>query len=252
MSVVTVPNSSSLGKQARFPVFVFLTSSIGRKWIVALTGLALLGFVIGHLLGNLQFFLPNKEIFNNYAAKLQALGPLLWIIRLGLLAVFVTHILTTISLVVENRKARPKKYEVFTPKKSTRASRTMALSGLTVLSFVIYHILHFTVIAFHPIYKTLVDPSGHHDIYSRMVLGFNQPIIAGFYILSVTLLAIHLKHGISSTVQTLGIKSARVAGLVDNGGKILSLAIAVGFISIPLSVILHLQGLPAWSTLTLK
>jgi succinate dehydrogenase / fumarate reductase, cytochrome b subunit len=246
MSVATVPSTTSLGKQAKHPLSAFFTSSVGRKWVVALSGLALLGFVIGHLLGNLQFFLPNQTQINLYAVKLHELGPLLWIIRLGLLAVFVIHIVTTISLVLENKKARPQKYAVLTPQRSSRASRTMALSGLTVLSFVIYHLLHFTIIAFNPEYKTLVDPAGHQDVYSRMVLGFSNPLIAGFYILSVSLLAFHLKHGISSTVQTLGIKSTRIAGLVDNGGKFLAVAIGLGFISLPLSVLLHLRNLPTW------
>ncbi len=249
MSAASVPSTSSLGKSAKAPLLGFLTSSIGRKWIVALTGLGLLGFVVGHLLGNLQFFLPDKEVYNKYAAGLQALGPLLWIVRIGLLFIFVVHIITTISLVIENRKARPKKYAVVKPQRSTLASRTMALSGLTVLSFVIYHIMHFTLIAFHPVYKTLVDPAGHHDIYSRMILGFSNPYISGFYILGVALLSMHLKHGISSSVQTLGIKTRPIAGLVDNVGKFLSIAIAVGFISIPVSVLAHWQTLPSWSPL---
>ncbi len=246
MSAASVPSTSSLGKEGRAPVLSFLTSSIGRKWIVALTGLALLGFVIGHLLGNLQFFFPDQAQINVYAKKLEDLGPLLWIVRLGLLAVFVTHIVTTISLVLENRKARPDKYAVKTPQRSTLASRTMALSGLTVLSFVIYHILHFTIIAFNPEYKGLVDLAGHKDVYSRMVLGFSHPLVAGFYILSVSLLAFHLKHGISSTVQTLGIRNSRVANLVDQGGRVLAIAIGAGFVSLPLSVLLHLRELPSW------
>ncbi len=246
---MSVPSTSSLGPFAKSPLLSFTTSSIGRKWIVALTGLGLLGFVIGHLLGNLQFFLPDKEIFNNYASKLQSLGPLLWITRLGLLFIFVVHIITTISLVIENRKARPKKYAKVTPQKSTVASRWMALSGITVLCFVVYHILHFTLIVFHPVYKTLVDPAGHHDVYSRMILGFRNPNISAFYIVGVALLGMHLKHGISSSIQTLGIKSRPVISLVDNGGKLLAIAIAVGFISIPVSVLLHWQGLPVWSPL---
>src|SRR4028118_2274714 len=110
MSAASVPSTSSLGKQAKSPLLGFFTSSIGRKWIVALTGLGLLGFVIGHLLGNLQFFLPDNPIFNTYAYQLQSLGPLLWIMRIGLLVILVLHIVTTISLVIDNRKARPEKY----------------------------------------------------------------------------------------------------------------------------------------------
>lgn len=245
-SVASVPTTSNPGRYAKNPVISFLLSSIGRKWIVALTGLALVGFVVGHLAGNLQFFFPNNEQINIYGAKLYALGPLLWVIRLGLLAVFVTHIATTVSLIIENKKARPSKYATTKPQKSTLASRTMALSGLTVLSFVIYHILHFTSMSFHPEYKALFDPAGRPDVYSRMVLGFGNPLISGFYILSVSLLALHLKHGVSSTIQTLGIKSKKVAGLVENSGRILALVVAVGFISLPASVLLKVQTLPPW------
>ncbi len=247
-SVVSVPTTSNPGRYAKHPVISFLLSSIGRKWIVALTGLALVGFVVGHLAGNLQFFFPNNDQINIYAVKLHQLGPLLWVVRLGLLAVFVAHIATTISLVIENKKARPSKYATSRPQKSTIASRTMALSGLTVLSFVIYHILHFTVQSFHPEYKVLFDPEGRPDVYTRMVLGFSHPLIAGFYILSVSLLALHLKHGVSSTIQTLGIKSKQIAGLVENGGRILAIAVGIGFISLPASVLLKIQKMPAWHT----
>jgi succinate dehydrogenase / fumarate reductase cytochrome b subunit len=216
---------------------------------VALTGLALLGFVIGHLLGNLQFFLPDKQTFNTYAYQLQSLGPLLWIMRIGLLVILVLHIVTTISLVIDNRKARPEKYAKFTPKKSSTASRTMALSGLTVLCFIVYHVLHFTVVAFHPIYNELRDPAGHLDVYSRMILGFSNPLISAFYIISILLLTMHLNHGISSSIQTLGIKSRPIINLVDKGGRVLSIAIAVGFISMPVAVLMKWQQLPPWSPL---
>ena len=249
MPVASVPSTSSLGKTGQSPLLGFLTSSIGRKWIVALTGVGLLGFVIAHMVGNLQFFLPDKAVYNIYAANLQALGPLLWVARIGLLVMFVVHIVTTIALVIENRKARPQKYAQFQPQKSTTASRTMALSGLTVLAFVIYHVMHFTLMSFHPIYKTLVDAAGRPDVYSRMVLGFSNYYISGFYILAVLLLAMHLKHGIASSVQTLGIKSRPVAKFVDTSSKVIAAVIAVGFISIPLSVIFKLQHLPPWSPL---
>jgi succinate dehydrogenase / fumarate reductase cytochrome b subunit len=108
----------------------YLTSSIGRKTAVALTGLALMLFVVGHMVGNLQVFL-GADWINAYAHKLQAMGPLLWVIRLGLLAIVGTHILATLALVLENRKARPARYAVAAHRASTAASRTMAISGLS-------------------------------------------------------------------------------------------------------------------------
>lgn len=230
------------------PVGSFLTSSIGKKWIVALTGLGLLAFVVGHMLGNLQFFLPNKQQINDYGVHLRELGPLLWIIRFGLLAIFVLHIVTTVQLVIANKRARPEKYAVTKPTASTLASRTMIFSGLLVLAFVIYHLLHFTFLATHPSYRNLHDPSGHHDVYSMMVLGFQQPMISVFYIISVTLLALHLNHGIASTLQTLGLNTHRLHPFWKNLGRGISVIIGVGYLTIPLSVLAGIQKLPPWFT----
>src|SRR5476649_2309840 len=111
----------------------FYRSSIGRKWVVALTGLVLVGFVVGHLIGNLQIFLP-ADYINTYAHKLHALGPLLWIVRLGLLVAFALHVINTIALVKENRAARPARYAVERTKAATTASLTMIISGLILLA----------------------------------------------------------------------------------------------------------------------
>lgn len=230
------------------PLGSFLTSSIGKKWIVALTGLGLLAFVVGHLLGNLQFFSSNKQQINDYGVHLRELGPFLWVIRIGLLAIFVLHITTTVQLVIANNQARPEKYAVRKPKASTLASRTMILSGLLVLSFVVYHLAHFTFLATNPEYRGLDDPSGHHDVYSMMVLGFQQPVISLFYIISVTLLALHLNHGIASTLQTLGLNTHRLHPFWKNLGRGISVIIGVGYVTIPLSVLAGIQKLPPWFT----
>src|SRR5450432_2608237 len=124
-------------------LLAFYRSSIGRKWVVALTGLVLVGFVVGHLIGNLQIFLP-PDYINTYAHKLQALGPLLWIVRLGLLLAFALHVINTIALVKENLAARPARYAVKRTKRATIASKTMMISGLILLTFIIFHIAHFT------------------------------------------------------------------------------------------------------------
>src|SRR5437773_2091739 len=126
------------------PLRQFYASSIGKKWIVALSGLVLIAYVIGHLIGNLQIFLPDKSQINNYGKFLHSLGPGLWAIRIFLLFCFVLHIATTILLVIENRRARPDRYFSTRRVQASISGRTMAISGLIVLCFVVYHVLHFT------------------------------------------------------------------------------------------------------------
>ena len=153
--------------------------------IVAITGIILILFVIGHLLGNLQIFL-GPDWINGYSQHLRDLGPLLWVIRLFLLATVVTHIYVTIHLAIENRRARPKDYIEREYVKATFASRHMVMSGLIVLAFVVYHIAHFTVRVTDPRFVLLkVDPLGHYDVYSMMVYGFQNYYVSGFYAASV-------------------------------------------------------------------
>ena len=212
-------------------------SSIGKKIIVAVTGIMLIGFLVGHLLGNLQVFLAPDWI-NSYGHHLQTF-PLLWPIRIGLLAVFATHIFTTILLVKENRDARPSQYAMKPKKYSTVAARTMALSGLTVLAFVIFHLLHFTTKSIHPEYRNLMyNLHGEMvpDVHSMMIQGFSYKGIAFFYILCMGLLCLHLSHGFSSLWQTFGLNSQKLVAFWKFFGYAFSAAIFLGFASIPISV----------------
>ena len=195
-------------------LLAFYQSSIGKKWVVALTGLALVGFVIGHLIGNLQIFLP-ADYINTYAHKLQGLGPLLWIIRLGLLAMFVLHVVNTISLVRENRAARPSRYAVERTKRATTASLTMIISGLILLAFILFHLAHFTlgIVPIKDIHA--IDSSGRHDVQRMMVSSFQNPWVSGFYLISMALLCLHLTHGFQSVFQTLGLRTRRLAPLLS-------------------------------------
>lgn len=203
--------------------------------IVAVTGLLLLGFVLGHLAGNLTLF-GGPEMLNHYGRKLQSLGPFLWVIRLGLLAVTVLHIVTSIQLTMENRRARPVSYAVTTSVRTTLPAKTMVLSGLLVLCFIVYHLLHFTFRVTHPGISNLHDAEGLHDIYSMVVLSFQQPMISGFYILSILFLCAHLSHGISSAPQSLGIKNPQTERLIHLGGHLLAGFLFLGYISIPVAV----------------
>jgi len=219
------------------PLLRFLSSSIGRKWIVALTGLGLFGFVVGHLVGNLQIFLGSPEPINRYGAFLQGLGELLWAIRFGLLAMLVLHVVFTIKLRGENRAARPARYAVTQRRAATLAGRWMLFSGLMVLCFIIFHLLHFTTHNVDPSYAALHDAHGRHDVYTMMIRGFSNPWASGFYIVAVGLLAMHLNHGIQSLSITLGLSTAKVRDLWQKGGQAFSWLLFIGYASIPVAVL---------------
>ena len=214
----------------------FARSSIGRKWIVALTGLAMVGFLVGHLVGNLQVFLPPEHI-NQYAAFLKSIDELLWVARIGLLVSVVLHVVFTLQLAIENRAARPQKYAKRNSVQARISTRTMALSGSYIFCFIVVHLLHFTAQTIHPQYRQWTDDAGRSDVYRMMIVGFSDPLMSGFYIVGMLLLCAHLSHGIGSIPQSLGFRTKRAATLLTNGGRVLSLALALGFISIPSAVL---------------
>lgn len=217
----------------------FYQSSIGKKWIVALTGLVLVGYVLGHLVGNLQIYMEPAQI-NWYAERLHSMGPLLWVIRAFLLACFGLHILTTIKLAVENRLARPDRYAVNASVQATTASKTMVLSGLLVLSFVVFHLMHFTVRNTDPRFKAIEHGGlmhGEYDVHTMVILGFQHPAVSAFYIIAMLLLCMHLSHGFSSVLQTLSLNSRKLTDNLVLGGKLLSIAIFFGYVSIPVAVL---------------
>lgn len=193
------------------------TSSIGKKFLMAATGLVLLGFVTGHLIGNLQIFLPPQAI-NLYAHRLESLGLILWLIRLFLLVCVGIHIWLAIKLTLENRAARPAAYGRDHVNRASLASRIMAQTGIVVLAFLLFHLAHYTVRVGHPEWSEhsfqLADGTLVRDCHAMMIQGFSSPLVSGFYILAVGVLAWHLSHGIVSLVQTLGLKNEKwVTGL---------------------------------------
>ncbi|MFV1993996.1 MAG: succinate dehydrogenase cytochrome b subunit [Verrucomicrobiales bacterium] len=212
-------------------------SSVGRKWIVALSGILLLLFLAGHLAGNL-FIYAGPEALNAYAKKLQSLGPLLWVIRVGLLAIAAVHVVTTIALTLENRAARGGVgYARNESVKATFSSRIMIWSGLVILAFIIYHVLHFTLGVIEPEFLDYHDGDGNHDVYRMVVTGFSSWTVSGFYILAMGLLCSHLSHGFSSIFQTLGLRTDRNWPLIVKLGQAYAAVIFVGNISIPISVL---------------
>src|SRR5438132_379133 len=215
-------------------------SSVGRKMIVAVTGVILILFVIGHLLGNLQIFL-GPEWINAYSQHLRDLGPLLWLIRAFLLTTVILHIYFTILLAIENRRARPEPYIDRRYVKATFASRHMVMSGLIVLAFIIYHLAHFTVRVTDRRFGLLkADPLGHYDMYSMMVYGFQNYYVSGFYVLGLFLLALHLSHGSSSFFQSLGLNDKKLTPRLALTGRILAWLLFVGYTSIPVAILLGL------------
>src|SRR5438094_8843401 len=206
--------------------------------IVALTGVILMLFVIGHLLGNLQIFLGPRWV-NDYAQHLRDLGPLLWLVRITLLIAVFLHIYFTVSLALENRRARPQRYQERDYIKASYASRHMVVSGVVVLAFVIFHVLHFTARKFNPRFPLLKnDPLNHYDVYSMMVYGFQNAYVSIFYIVGLLLLTLHLTHGSSSFFQSLGLNNQRVTPRLAIGGRILAWLLFIGYTSIPIAVLL--------------
>lgn len=194
------------------PLVSLFHSSIGKKLLMAATGLVLFGFVTGHLVGNLQIFLPPEKI-NHYGHLLESLGAGLWAIRLFLLVCLVVHVGIAIQLTLENRAARPQAYGVEHTNRATLASRIMARTGLVVFAFLLFHLAHFTVRIGHPGWSEhtyrLLDGTMVRDVHTMVVQGFGHGLVSAFYLLAVGLLSYHLAHGLVSLCQTLGLKNAR-------------------------------------------
>lgn len=231
-------------------------SSIGRKFLMAVSGVILVGFVIGHLVGNLQIF-SHPDKINGYAHFLQSLGGALWAARIALLVAVGVHIWAAVVLTIENRRARG--HEPYGVKKwirATVASRYMRLTGLVVLAFLIYHLAHFTfggpmkesfkgtlpeyrmTSDYHVLgFPTVMANQPVHDVYSMVFLGFRHPLVSLFYIIAIGLLSMHLLHGIDSMFQTLGWRNGSWAGALRGLTVIFCLLYFVGNLAIPGSIL---------------
>jgi len=216
-------------------------SSLGKKYIMAITGFVLCGFVVGHLLGNLQIFL-GREMLNRYGHFLQSTPELIWPVRFVLVALAVLHITAAVALSSENRAARPVGYAQYEVVAASYASRTMLMSGLIVFVFIIYHLLHFTIqipgINFTgQDFSRLLDAEKRHDIYQMMVLGFKQPLVSLFYVIGIGLLCLHLSHGVSSMFQSMGWKNKTYGRFLDKVAITAAALIFAGYVSIPAAVL---------------
>jgi len=203
---------------------------------MAVTGLILFGFVVGHLLGNLQIF-AGPDAINGYARKLRHLGPGLWLIRAFLLLSVGAHIWTSISLARENAAARPIRYRRFRPAETTLAARAMMGSGVLALAYLLYHLLHFTVRVTDPELAHLPDPLGGHDVYTMMVRGFQHRFVSLAYLIGVGMVCAHLSHGAASAFQTLGLSNERTLAGLEVASRLIAWLIFIGYASIPLAVL---------------
>lgn len=213
-------------------------SSIGKKQIVATTGLMLILFLVGHLAGNLFFYL-GPEAFNAYAEKLAHMRPGLYLVEFGLFVIFLIHILLTASIVIENRTARKTQYASSKTKvPRSLSTKIMPFTGSILLIFVIIHLFDFTFANKSGPLSVLAD--GHdYGLYGVVYNTFRNPVHSAFYIVAMMCLGFHLFHGIQSFVQTFGFYHPRYTPMLKTMGHIAALAVAFGFSSIPVYVLLQ-------------
>jgi succinate dehydrogenase / fumarate reductase cytochrome b subunit len=212
----------------------FLGSSIGKKIVMAVTGIILVGFAVGHMAGNLQLYLPahgGEHPLDAYGRFLREMlhGAGIWVARGTLLAAALLHVWAAFTLTKINQAARPVGYLETKPQASTLASRTMRVSGVVVMGFIVFHLLHLTL--------GRIGPFEHAKVFQNVVQGFEVPWISGFYIVAMLCLFGHLRHGVWSLLQTLGLSHPSYNGLRDRIALgVAGLVVAVN-ISFPLAVL---------------
>ena len=212
-----------------------LTSSVGRKVLMAVSGFFLLGFVIVHLAGNSTIFAGSGWI-NAYAQHLHDLGPFVWVFRAFMLLTISVHILFGVILTLENWGANPGKYAVSKKLKVTYASKTMIWTGLLLLAFIVGHLLQFTV-RITPDIVLAADEVGRFDVYTMLVSSFQITVVAAIYIVAMVVLFLHTSHGIQSFLQSLGLSNDKLQPRYTLAGKLISTLFLVGFGAIPVLIL---------------
>ena len=214
-------------------------TTIGKKAIMAVSGIILFGFVIGHMLGNLQVYLGQKP-FNEYAAFLHATPTLLWGTRVTLLLAVTAHIVSAVQLARLNMGARPRRYQVQKARATTYAARTMVWSGPILLAYIFYHLAHLTLGYSNGLGYDhyALDPNGLRDAYGAVVASFKVPWCVGIYVVAQVMLGMHLYHGAWSMFQSLGLNHRRYNETLRSAASAIALATVAGFIAVPVGVFL--------------
>lgn len=228
MSAIAVPTGPSR-------LLPFYSSVIGKKVVMAVTGFILCGFVLGHMIGNLQVY-QGSEKLNHYAQLLRISMPLLWTVRAVLLLAVVLHITAAVQLWLLKREARPEAYVKKALIATSYAARTMVWSGPIIFFFLVYHVLHLTT---GTALGAQYDP---HDVYHNVIVGFRNPAVSIFYIIANILLAIHLYHGVWSMFQSMGVNHPKYTPILKNFAKLYGWVIGLGNCSIPLAVLAGVIG----------
>jgi succinate dehydrogenase / fumarate reductase cytochrome b subunit len=210
---------------------------VGRKILVAISGQIMVIFVITHLLGNSSIFIPGG--INAYAEHLHAFPPLLWGVRLVMVTMALTHIIFGIKVTLENRRANPISYAVNKKLKATFASKNMIWTGILLLVFIIYHLLHFTIRIMPDVASRLssLAEGVTFDVYSMVVGSFHHGVIAGIYVASMIVLFLHMHHGIQAFFQTMGWNNDRTLPLISRVGRVIAIIFLVGYSSIPIFIL---------------
>ena len=221
----------------------FLASTLGLKAVMALTGLLLFGFVIVHMLGNLQVYLGSGP-FNHYGDLLQSQREIVWLARFALLGAVVAHIGSAVVLTRRSMAARPVAYKTHALQSPDYAARTMRFGGLIVLLFIVYHLLHLTAGVVHPDFVEYVPYEGgmKGDAFHNVVSAFQVWWVTAFYVVAQVALGMHLAHGAWSGLRTLGLDNPRYDVLVRNGSVAFGALITIGNCSIPLAVLFGIVG----------
>jgi len=214
----------------------WLSSSLGKKYVMGVTGLLMLGFVMAHMLGNLSTF-GGANGLNAYAEHLRAFPPMLWAFRGVMVLAIMLHVLFGITLYLQNKAARPVDYAIKKDQRTSFSAQTMIWTGLLLGTFVVLHLLHFTLHLGNPQWNEMLDAAGRFDVFKMVSSSLSNAGIAIFYMASVVVLLLHLLHGVQSFFQSLGLTNENTFCTINAGGKLVAFVAALGFILIPLSIL---------------
>jgi len=216
---------------------------VGRKMVMAVSGLLMVLFVVGHLVGNSTIYWGAGGI-NAYAEKLHALFPLVWGYRVVMVVLLGLHVFLGIQLSLENNAAKPQGYAVDRNLKATFGGMSMIWTGLIIGGFLLYHLLHFTFQLTDPELSALRHPDvlGRPDVYHMVVGGFQKMLVSLIYVGALTALAFHLSHGIQSLFQSLGLSSDRTLPVMEKTGTVAAVVLYAGYIAIPLIILIGILG----------